>query len=217
MEARVWHRKPVGRSENSTGQRHGAGSRGLGDGEQLIVAEIPDAQVGDNTDSSHIAHHALQKQILSGRRAVPERSIQRNTSGKTLWHSAADIALDILATVIHLLKTPITLLASIAIVILILALIGRQVRSQLCSIPGSSYLISSCLIPDPPTGIQELKRLVNVHEELDRIQELAAGGISLPLLIKRGEAAIREVSKRVELSDLPSRPVPMERAFEILH
>ena len=127
----------------------------------------------------------------------------RSVSG--VLYATWTFLLDILYRVLDLLKTPLAFFITVVLVLVGLRILINRATASICSLPGSSYVLSACSPPDAPTGIEEFHRLLKVHEELDRIQELAAGGVSLPLFIKRGEAAIREVSKRVELSELPSR------------
>ena len=134
---------------------------------------------------------------------------------------------DILGRSLNLIKMPLLVLMSLLIISVALSILSSAVKSQLCSIPGlnlvcwisgqqgdaswkcslpgSGRLFAECRTPATPQGAREVQRLLYVHDELNEVQEAIVGQISLPLFIKRSETAMREVSKRVELSDVPSK------------
>jgi hypothetical protein len=120
-------------------------------------------------------------------------------------YSSVAYVTEILGQVLSLAKTPLALFLTSILIFLAFRAFMVKATSAVCSIPGANYVFPGCVRPPAPTSLKEVQSLIDAHQNLDRIQEIAAGGLSLPLQIKRGESAIREVSKRVELSDLPSR------------
>ena len=72
------------------------------------------------------------------------------------------------------------------------------VKSTICAPPF-------CEVKINPSSHVEFEKLGNLQAKLEEIHEASAGGVTLPLLMKRGESAAREVAVNVELSNMPSR------------
>lgn len=146
--------------------------------------------------------------------------------------------IDILGRSLNLVKRPLSVLMSLLILVVVfssllaamenlfcsipgLSLVcwfsGPQVgASWKCSLPGSSRFFLECRPRGGPQGAREVQQLLHAHVELNNVQEAIVGQLSLPLFIKRSETATREVSKRVELSDIPSRYYPVLPLHKLL-
>ncbi len=133
----------------------------------------------------------------------------------------------ILGPSLNLVKLLLSMLMSLLILVVVLSILSAATKNLFCSIPGlnlvcwfsgsqfsaswecslpgSSRFFLKCRPQAVPQGTREVQRLLNAHDELNNVQEAIVGQLSLPLSIKRSETAMREVSKRVELSDLPAR------------
>ena len=125
---------------------------------------------------------------------------------------------DVLGTSLHLLKTPIACLLAlwflfgISVVLRNLLFSSLSMAlSPLCRIPGTSLLnLSICQTPfsaktageAPPVQFDQLMTVQNKFEEV--LQE-SAGGVSLPLDMKRGEISIRDLRQVVRFSQLHSK------------
>lgn len=74
---------------------------------------------------------------------------------------------------------------------------------SVCRLPGSSHVVPYCA--SSKDSHAEFGALINIQSRLEEVQEMGAGGITLPLLMKRSEAAIRDVAIIVKHSKVPSR------------
>ena len=125
----------------------------------------------------------------------------------------------VLGQVFHMLKLP------IAFIIAVWCILGFSVflrnflftsiysaLSPICRIPGSSFLnLPMCKSPvaieyhgDDPPPVQ-FGQLVTVQNRFDEILQESAGGVSLPLDMKRGETSIRDLRQIVRFSQLHSK------------
>lgn len=84
--------------------------------------------------------------------------------------------------------------------------------SPVCRIPGSSFLnLPMCQSPisikysgeDPPPV--QFDQLMTVQNKFEEVLQESAGGVSLPLDMKRGETSIRDLRQVVRFSQLHSR------------
>lgn len=93
------------------------------------------------------------------------------------------------------------------------SLVTNSVYSALtpvCRIPGVSLLgLPFCPVhlgdnngPPPPV---EFERLITVQANFEKVLEESAGGASLPVDMKRGEASIRDLRQLVRYSQLISK------------
>jgi hypothetical protein len=126
--------------------------------------------------------------------------------------------LDVFGGALRVLKKPI----SYILAIWLLFGMGLMVRnlfvtsiyaslSPICKIPGSSLLnLPFCPVhrvdtsngPPPPV---EFDQLMAVQSKFEEVLEESAGGVSLPLDMKRGEASIRDLRQLVRYSQLYSK------------
>ncbi|TVY80917.1 hypothetical protein LSUE1_G005960 [Lachnellula suecica] len=114
--------------------------------------------------------------------------------------------LDVVGTALKLLKTPISYLLAVWLLfglgLMVRNLVTTSVYASLspiCRIPGTSLLnlpfcpahhSDSSNGPPPPV---EFDRLMTVQANFEKVLEESAGGASLPLDMKRGEASIRDL------------------------
>jgi hypothetical protein len=125
--------------------------------------------------------------------------------------------LDVLGRAFRILKTPI----SYALAIWLLFGLGVVVRnlittsiyaslSPICRIPGTSLLN----LPFCPGGggldnehvpPVEFDQLMMVQNKFEEVLEESAGGVSLPMDMKRGEASIRDLRQLVKYSHINSK------------
>ncbi|KAH8679847.1 hypothetical protein BGZ60DRAFT_369792 [Tricladium varicosporioides] len=125
--------------------------------------------------------------------------------------------LDVLINSLRILKTPISYLVALWLLfgaaIMVKNLITTSVYaslSPLCRIPGASLIdlpfcqVSSGNGNSPPPPV-EFGQLMTVQSNFEQVLEESAGGASLPLDMKRGEASIRDLRQLVRYSHLHSR------------
>ncbi|KAL2039223.1 hypothetical protein N7G274_007891 [Stereocaulon virgatum] len=126
---------------------------------------------------------------------------------------------DVLGGALHTIKTPISWLLSawllVGLMLFLRNLLFSSVYSALsplCRIPGSSLLnLPMCQSPisvqydgdkPPPVHFNEL---MTVQNKFEAILQESAGGVSLPLDMKRGETSIRDLRQVVRFSQLRSK------------
>lgn len=126
--------------------------------------------------------------------------------------------MDVLGRALKILKTPISFVLAVWL-LLGLGIILRNLvttsiytsLSPLCRIPGASMMnIPFC----PPNGgltsenfapPVEFDQLMTVQSKFEEVLEESAGGVSLPMDMKRGEASIRDLRQLVKYSQLHSK------------
>lgn len=123
--------------------------------------------------------------------------------------------LSVIGQSLKILKTPI----AYGLAIWMLLTIGITTRnfvtnsiyasfSPLCSVPGISLLglpFCSVIPVGTPGGPPEFEQLMTVQSKFEDVLETTAGGASLPLDMKRGEASIRDLRQLVKFSQLYSK------------
>ena len=126
---------------------------------------------------------------------------------------------DVLGGALHALKTPISYLIAgwllIGLVVFLRNLLFSSVYSALspvCRIPGVSFFnFPICQSPvsnqysseEPP--LVEFDQLMTVQNKFEAVLQESAGGVSLPLDMKRGETSIRDLRQVVRFSQLHSK------------
>ena len=122
---------------------------------------------------------------------------------------------DILTMSVSLLKTP----ASYALAVYLLLGLGvvskniltnsiTDALTPICRFPLASYVVPLCARTRPgggDTAPVPFDDLMTVQSQFEEVLEASAGGASLPLDMKRGEASIRDLRTMVRHSHLPSR------------
>ena len=126
---------------------------------------------------------------------------------------------DVLGGALHALKTPISYLIAgwllVGLVVFLRNLLFSSVYSALspvCRIPGVSFFdFPICQSPvsnlysneEPP--LVEFDQLMTVQNKFEAVLQESAGGVSLPLDMKRGETSIRDLRQVVRFSQLHSK------------
>ena len=126
--------------------------------------------------------------------------------------------LDVLGGSLKVLKTPITYILAVWMLfgagVMLRNLVTNSVYASLspvCRIPGASLLnLPFCPVyqvdksngPPPPV---EFEQLMTVQSKFEEVLEESAGGVSLPMDMKRGEASIRDLRQLVKYSQLHAR------------
>jgi hypothetical protein len=125
---------------------------------------------------------------------------------------------DVVGGALRVLKTPISYLLAIWLLfglgVILRTLVTNTVYASLspvCRIPGSSLLnLPFCPVhqvdtrngPPPPV---EFDQLMTVQAQFEEVLEESAGGVSLPMDMKRGESSIRDLRQLVRYSQLHSK------------
>ena len=157
--------------------------------------------------------------ISSPKKSLPSTSHPPQDFFETTMNHVGAIfswALSVFGQSLRILKTPI----AYGLAVWMLFTIGIMTRnlvtnsiyasfSPLCSIPGVSVLgLPFCPINSgggKPTGPPEFEQLMSVQSKFEDVLEQTAGGASLPLDMKRGEASIRDLRQLVKFSQLYSK------------
>lgn len=132
--------------------------------------------------------------------------------------SMASWFLDVFWGALRILKTPISYLLAVwllmGVMIMMRNLVTTSIQASLspiCRIPGASLLnLPFCPAyqggpnsgPPPPV---EFDQLMAVQSDFEKVLEESAGGASLPLDMKRGESSIRDLRQLVRYSYLASK------------
>jgi hypothetical protein len=167
-----------------------------------------------------------QSQVLNEQRSKPKKLTKQRPQDdrdavETIVHHALAIlswSIDVLGSALRILKTPISYLLAIwllfGIGIILRNLVTHSIYASLspiCRIPGTSLLnlpfcpgsgYSNNAGPAPPV---EFDQLMTVQGKFEEVLEETAGGVSLPVDMKRGEASIRDLRQLVKYSQLNSR------------
>lgn len=126
---------------------------------------------------------------------------------------------DVLGGALHTLKTPISYLIAIWLLVGFMVFLRNllfssvySALSPICRVPGTQFLnLPMChsSIPvhyegeEPPPV--RFDQLMTVQSKFDAILQESAGGVSLPLDMKRGETSIRDLRQVVRFSQLHSK------------
>lgn len=126
---------------------------------------------------------------------------------------------DVLGNALHTLKTPISYIIAVWLLIGMLVFLRNlfftsvySALSPVCRIPGTQFLnLPMCRSTSvaqysgeeaPPV---QFDQLMTVQDKFEVVMQEAAGGVSLPLDMKRGETSIRDLRQVVRFSQLHSR------------
>lgn len=125
--------------------------------------------------------------------------------------------LDILATALRILKTPLSFLLAIwflfGISIFLRNLITNSIYTSLspiCRIPGAG-LLNLPFCPDSARWIDadeasvEFDSLMNLQGKFEEVLDETSTGVGLPMDMKRGESSIRDLRQLVRYSNLHSK------------
>jgi hypothetical protein len=125
---------------------------------------------------------------------------------------------DVVGGALRVLKTPISYLLAIWLLfglgVILRTLVTNTMYASLspvCRIPGALLLnLPFCPVhrvdtrngPPPPV---EFDQLMTVQAQFEEVLEESAGGVSLPMDMKRGEASIRDLRQLVRYSQIHSK------------
>ncbi|KAG4435282.1 hypothetical protein IFR05_009242 [Cadophora sp. M221] len=144
----------------------------------------------------------------------------RDTVDVAVEHFTAIMSwlLDVLTGALKVLKKPLSYFLAVwllfGIAVIVRNLVTNSIyasMSPLCRIPGASLLdLPFCPVhrvdtshgSPPPV---EFDDLMTVQSKFEEVLEESAGGVSLPLDMKRGEASIRDLRQLVRYSQLHSK------------
>ncbi|KAL9031984.1 MAG: hypothetical protein Q9196_000057 [Gyalolechia fulgens] len=129
---------------------------------------------------------------------------------------------DVLGRTMAALKTPISYFLAIYLLVGLLYMLSNifttsifSALSPICRIPGTSFLnLPMChhnILPHQPQNSSgesppvEFDELINVQAQFESILEESAGGVSLPLDMKRSETSLRDLRTIIRYSSLPSK------------
>ena len=126
---------------------------------------------------------------------------------------------DVMGGALNALKAPISYLIAAWLLIGLLVFLRNllfssvfSALSPLCRIPGASLLslpmcrsqVSIQYSGNEPPPV-EFDELMNIQNKFDAVLQESAGGVSLPLDMKRGETSIRDLRQVVRFSQLHSK------------
>lgn len=148
-----------------------------------------------------------------------ERSLHRAKSILDMATLVGTWTIDVIGKALSTLKTPISLILAgymlVGLLLIMRNLFTSSIYSALspiCRIPGSSFLhLPMCQMAasvkyqdsePPPVHFDDL---MAVQSKFEAVLEETAGGVSLPLDMKRSEASIRDLRQIVRHSALRSR------------
>ncbi|KAI9682308.1 MAG: hypothetical protein M1817_000362 [Caeruleum heppii] len=181
--------------------------------------------------SARESEHTPESEPLQQARRRKGTSKQLRSQGNTRRESSRSVTasdflspilawlLDIAIGALHAIKTPL----KYALAVWLLFGLGTMLRnlvtnsiyaslSPICRIPGSSLLqLPFCLPPDTyrddvgSASPAEFDELIEVQSKFEDVLAYSAGGATLPLDMKRGEASIRDLRQLVRFSNLHSR------------
>jgi hypothetical protein len=126
--------------------------------------------------------------------------------------------LEVLGGALGVLKKPLSYALAVWLLFGLLVLVRNLLTtsiyaslSPVCRIPGASLLnLPFCPVyrvdttHGPPPSV-EFDQLMTVQSKFEEVLEESAGGVSLPLDMKRGEASIRDLRQLVRYSQLHSK------------
>ena len=162
-----------------------------------------------------------QKRALFRQISRPKPPVE--THGPELLEAVIDHAaamllwtLEVLGKSLRILKTPISYALAVWIAVglsvVLRTLITTSIYASLspiCRIPGTSYLslpfCPSIAYDSGAAASVEFDQLMNVQSKLEEVLEETAGGVSLPMDMKRGETSIRDLRQLVRYSVLDSK------------
>jgi hypothetical protein len=149
-----------------------------------------------------------------------------NASSTKTWETVEDLMkatlgwiYDVMGGALVKLKGPISYIVAIYLLVGLMMFLRNllfssvySAMSPICKIPGSSFLnlpmchsgVSSQYLGDQPPPVQ-FDELMTVQSKFEDVLEASAGGVSLPLDMKRGESSIRDLRTVVRHSPLRSK------------
>lgn len=179
----------------------------------------------ENTSRKATRRHSTAEKASRSAGANP-KTPKTNASSLETWETVEDITkatfswmYDVMGGALVKLKGPVSYILAIYLLVGILMFLRNilfssvySAMSPICKIPGASFLnlpmchsgVSSQYPGDQPPPVQ-FDELMTVQSKFEDILEASAGGVSLPLDMKRGESSIRDLRTVVRHSPLRSK------------
>ncbi|KAL8732720.1 MAG: hypothetical protein Q9181_003849 [Wetmoreana brouardii] len=161
---------------------------------------------------------SIEEEVADGSRWPKKQQKQRAGSPMGLIRPVAKWSYDVLGGAMGTLKPLISYLVAMYLLIGLLLVMRNlfttsiySALSPICRIPGSSFLnLPMCHshISQYPEGEEppvEFDQLINVQNSFEAILEESAGGVTLPLNMKRSETSLRDLRTIIRYSNLRSK------------
>ncbi len=195
-------------------------------GEQPQLRRSPRKRAGERivngAYSKPSPHYSAIKQEFTGNgRRHKEQHIQSSVICRDVVSPIVRWCYDVLGEAMSKLKTPISIFLALYLFVGFLLVLRNlfttsvyTALSPICRIPGSSLLnLPMChttvqsgqYTSDGGSPPVEFDELFNVQTQFESILEESAGGVSLPLDMKRSETSLRDLRTIIRYSSLPSR------------
>ncbi|KAL9003697.1 MAG: hypothetical protein Q9188_003457 [Gyalolechia gomerana] len=156
------------------------------------------------------------------RRRLKKQPSQRTEPAAEFLQSVFRWCFDVLGRTMAALKTPISYFLALYLLVGLLNVLSNiftnsiySALSPVCRIPGTSFLdLPMChhsILSQQPQNSSgepppvEFDQLINVQAQFESILEESAGGVSLPLDMKRSETSLRDLRTIIRYSSLPSK------------
>ncbi|KAL8874104.1 MAG: hypothetical protein Q9174_000508 [Haloplaca sp. 1 TL-2023] len=164
------------------------------------------------------SNHLTMEEIENSPARPKKRRSHSTKSPLFLLKPVAQWLYDVLGATMNSLKTPLSYFLAMYLFVGLLILLRNfattsiySALSPICRIPGSSLLnLPMChsQISQAPVTSEapvEFERLINVQSHFEAILEESAGGVTLPLDMKRSETSLRDLRTIIRYGNLPSK------------
>ena len=160
---------------------------------------------------------SMEEEVENSPARPKKRRSHDTRSPLVLLKPVAQWLYEVLGAAMNSLKTPVSYFLAIYLFVGLLVLLRNfatnsvySALSPICRIPGSSLLnlpmchsrISQAAGTEPPV---EFDQLANVQSHFEAILEESAGGVTLPLDMKRSETSLRDLRTIIRYGNLPSK------------
>ncbi|KAI4194450.1 MAG: hypothetical protein LQ346_003678 [Caloplaca aetnensis] len=195
-------------------------------GEQPKLRRSPRKRSGKHIangayNKSNLHYSATKQEITGNGRRHKEQHMQSSAIGRDLMSPMVRWCYDVLGGAMSNLKAPISFFLALYLFVGLLLVLRNlfttsvyTALSPICRIPGSSLLNLPMCHPTVQSGQYttdggstpvEFDELINVQSQFESILEESAGGVTLPLDMKRSETSLRDLRTIIRYSSLPSR------------
>jgi len=188
-------------------------------------SQRPESIHGENSPGKATRRQSTAEKASRGAGAK-SKTPKTNASSTKTWETVEDLLkatlgwiYDVMGGALVRLKGPISYIVAIYLLVGLMMFLRNllfssvySAMSPICKIPGSSFLnlpmchsgVSSQYLGDQPPPVQ-FDELMTVQSKFEDVLEASAGGVSLPLDMKRGESSIRDLRTVVRHSPLRSK------------
>ncbi|KAF4631436.1 hypothetical protein G7Y89_g6697 [Cudoniella acicularis] len=171
-----------------------------------------------NRTSTTSKHKGTPTPSISLFSSLEDSDPLQNFLGLALYHASNMLLwlFDVLRGSLRILKIPISYMLAVWLLFGLGFMVTNLVTNSLyaslspiCRIPGAALIgLPFCtryVGPDQPPPPVKFDQLMAVQSNFEQVLEESAGGASLPLYMKRGEASIRDLRQLVRYSHLHSK------------